>query len=193
MNEWLQYIDKTKNIPPRPLLVKAMDFVVNREVALDLGAGALSDTKYLIESGFKKIVALDQEDLAKDIYYTLPKDIVEYVISTFEDYKYPINTFDIVNAQYALPFNPAETFPAVIRKIKDSLKPKGIFVAQLFGVKDEWNDGVRKITFHNRSEIEEFFKDMKILEFNEEEKDQKPVIGDMKHWHIFHIIAQKVK
>ena len=104
MINWSEHTEQTKNTPPRPLLVKALEFVQGRNFALDLGAGALSDTKYLVESGFKKVISLDKDGSAQDIYNTLPKERVDYVISAFENYFFPINSYDLVNAQYCLPF-----------------------------------------------------------------------------------------
>ena len=53
MSHWSQYIAKTKNKSPRPLLVRALSYVKNKNKALDLGAGALNDSRYLLENGFK--------------------------------------------------------------------------------------------------------------------------------------------
>lgn len=49
------------------------------------------------------------------------------------------------------------------------------------------------MTFHTKKEAEKLLSGMEILEFTEEEKDDKPVVGDLKHWHVFHIIARKIK
>ncbi len=65
---WNIYVKETKNRPPRPLLVKALSFVTERSTALDLGAGALTDTAYLVKQGFKHVVAVDQDNLAQEEY-----------------------------------------------------------------------------------------------------------------------------
>jgi len=62
MSLWPQYIEKTKNKPPRRLLVQALGFVKNKNAALDLGAGAFNDTRYLLQAGFKKVIAVDREE-----------------------------------------------------------------------------------------------------------------------------------
>jgi hypothetical protein len=38
----------------------------------------------------------------------------------------------------------------------------------------------------------ELLKDMESISFAEDEKDDKTAKGDMKHWHVFHIIARKL-
>ena len=47
------------------------------------------------------------------------------------------------------------------------------------------------MTFHTREEVERLLSDLEIIELEEKEKDKKPAVGELKHWHIFHIIARK--
>jgi tellurite methyltransferase len=190
--DWKVYITKTKNGPPRSLLIRAVDFVENKNLALDLGAGALNDTKFLLEKGFNKVIALDQDNIGQEIFEALPKDKVDYLISTYDKYDFPTETFDIINAQFALPFNPPNTFNLMFAKLKSSLKNKGIFAGQFFGVRDEWHGLRPEMSFHALEQIEELLSGMEIIEIKEEEKDDKPVVGNnIKHWHVFHVIARK--
>lgn len=190
-SRWAEYIEKTKEMPPRPLLVEAVAFVSMKNEALDLGAGALQDTKYLLSQGFKHVTALDKENLVEDILKELPQDRVEYVVSNFENFEFPLNKFDLINAEYSLPFNPSSTSETVLIRIKNSLKPGGIFAGQLFGLNDTWNTEGRDMTFYSREQVERLFNDMEIIKLSEEEKDGQTVVGGVKHWHIFHIIARK--
>ena len=121
----------------------------------------------------------------------MPHDKVEYVISSFDNYAFPENKFDLVSAQFSLPFNSPQDFNDVFNNIIKSLKAGGIFVGQLFGERDQWNNPETGMTFHTREQVEELLKGLEVLELKEEEKDEKPVVGDIKHWHIFHIIARK--
>ena len=86
-----------------------------------------------------------------------------------------------------------ESFGPVFNRIKSSLRPNGIFVGQLFGVRDEWNKKETNIIFHTEAEARDLVRDMKIIEFTEEESDRTLASGTKKHSHIFHIIAQKIK
>lgn len=188
---WRDYVNKTKDNPPRPLLVSAMDLVLHKDNALDLGAGALIDSKYLLDQGFKHVIALDAENIAQDIFNTLSQDRLEYKISTFDNYEFPENTFDLINAQYALPFNPKATFNQMFEKLKKSLKKDGVFTGQFFGEKDSWNTSDTRLTFHTCKEAWKLLEGLEVLVFNEEEQDERPAIGDLKHWHVFHVIAKK--
>ncbi len=43
---WSEYYNVTKNNPPSPLLLKALEYLKIKENAIDSGAGALKDRRY---------------------------------------------------------------------------------------------------------------------------------------------------
>lgn len=50
------------------------------------------------------------------------------------------------------------------------------------------------MVFLSKEQILELFKEhFEILEFHEFEKDGKTGLGKIKHWHIYNIIAKKIK
>lgn len=188
---WKTYYDKTKSAPPRPLLVKALPFVSEKNSALDLGAGALNDAQYLLSEGFEHVTALDSSPIAQEVADTLPPEHFLYVISTYENFDFKKEAYDLINAQYALPFNPPESFDRVFQDIITSLKPCGVFTGQLFGIRDEWNVPNSNKSFHTKEQVENIFSDLEILGFREEEGEKPTAAGPMKHWHVFHFIARK--
>lgn len=190
-HKWEEYVAKTKNAKPRPLLVKAADLVKEKNEALDLGSGAMNDVRYLVTQGFKHVTAVDSEPVATEIIKNFPSDKVSYVISTFENFDFEENKYDLVNSQYSLPFNPKESFDRVIASIIKSLKPGGVFTGQFFGERDEWNTPGANMTFINKDKAQRVLSNLKIVEFNEEDQEGNTAAGKMKHWHIFHFIALK--
>ncbi len=74
MNDrWANYYNATSSKPPSRLLMRALEYVRkgnNTLTALDLGAGALVDSKFLLDQGFI-VTAVDNsaasENLAKKI------------------------------------------------------------------------------------------------------------------------------
>jgi tellurite methyltransferase len=188
---WADYVKKTKNRPVRPLLVESMAYVKKKDEALDLGAGALNESRYLLERGFRHVTAMDQKLLAEEIAKFLPKDKLTYVQATFDNFDFPQNRFDMVNAQYSLQFHSPEGFDVLFEKIKCSLLSSGIFVGQLFGVRDGWKDSDMEINLHNKKEIEEMLSPMEVIKLLEVEKDDRSVTRSaIKHWHYFDIIAR---
>lgn len=190
-NTWDEFYEITKVKPPSPLLVRAMEFVTNKDHALDLGAGALKDTKFLLFEGFKKITAVDQEPAVAEIAKKLEQNKIEFIQSSFEDFKFPDNEYDLVNAQFALPFTRPESFNRVFHDLKQSLKPGGIFTGQFFGNNDKWKGNRPELTFHTIEEAKALLEDMEIIEFKEFEEDSHLANGTPKHWHVFHVIAKK--
>lgn len=186
MSQWKKYYENTKNKPPSKLLLEALSFVQNKSKALDLGAGALVASKYLLSEGFE-VVAVDQEkcvDMISDEQFA-------FIQSTFQEYEFPKNTFDFITAQFSLPFNGREGFGILWDKIVSSLTPGGVFVGQLFGLNDEWNVPDSKLVFHSSQEVEEMLFGMEVLKLEEIDKDGKLANGSPKHWHVFHIVARR--
>lgn len=50
------------------------------------------------------------------------------------------------------------------------------------------------MVFLSKEQVLELFKDaFEIVYFKEVEKDGKTGLGKMKHWHIYNVIAKKIK
>ncbi len=184
---WEQYLKKTSNWKPRPLLLEALPYVKGKNV-LDLGAGSLSDAHYLTENGFR-VTALDKNP--KVLEYAQPDDNLIVYIAPFCEFEYQENFYDLVNAQYALPFEKPEEFNTTFHKILKSMKEGAIFTGQLFGVDDGWAEK-KEMTFHSTEQItalSNYFSNVRVL--REEKKIGPTVTGEDKMWHVFHIIAEK--
>ncbi len=191
MIDWNPYYKKHSIREPRKLFVKAVSFCSNKENALDLGAGTLIESKFLVDAGFKNIIAVDNSPEVKDFAQDIDTFKLTLVMSSFNDFFFPKNKFDLVNAQFALPFYGKEDFPIFIKKIIDSLAPKGIFVGQFFGVNDSWNVPDSEIIFHTKEEALQLLAGLEIIEFLEEEKENPTASGAIKHWHLFHFIVKR--
>jgi len=194
MLNWEQYINHTKNKAPRNLLVRAIEFVKDREAALDLGAGALNDSKYLLKSVFKKVMAVDNEKNSELLDEINTNEIYKRTFSfkktKIEDYNFPLNFFDLINAQFVLPFLKRDKIGEILDKIKNSLKVGGIFTGQFFGVNDSWNNNP-DVSVHAEPGVKELLSGLDIIYFQEEEKDGQTAINGQKHWHLFHFIGRK--
>jgi len=185
------YIAARRFDPPRPLLMRAATLAEQRDHALDAGAGALNATKYLLDVGFARVTAFDSAPASRKAAEELPSDRVRFVLSRYEDFAYPTNAFDLVNAEFSLPFVHRENFAAVFGGLVGAVKPGGLFTGQLFGPNDSWNKPETAMNFHSRAEVERLLRGWTILEFEEEDHPGKTKLGEDKHWHIFHILARK--
>jgi len=186
--KWEDFYKITKGRPPWPLLVQAVSLLSNGKDALDLGCGAGRDTRFLLEQGFK-VTAVDNDPHAIALLANFPRDRLRAVQASFEAFEF--ETYDLINAHFALPFTSEDRFHEVFARIKHALNTGGLFVGQFFGVNDEWNTPRNRMTFLTREQAEAELKDLKVLEFREEDVDSHIADGTPKHWHVFHIIAQK--
>jgi tellurite methyltransferase len=188
--DWDRFYHFTKDSAPWPLLIRAAALAPRKGRALDLGAGAGRDTRYLLEQGFA-VTAVDAEPGAVALLSALPADCLRVVQSSFEDFIFDVATYDLISAQFALPFIPRDRFAGVFARLKAALAPGGLFAGQFFGVRDQWNTPDRAMTFLTRAEAEALLSDLETIEFTEEDADGHTADGSPKHWHVFHILARK--
>jgi len=186
-----RYIEARRFDPPRPLLVKAAALVRRKEHALDAGAGALNATKYLLSAGFAQVTAVDAAPRAQDVAAELADARVTFVLSRFGEFDFPESRYDLVNAEFSLPFITPRDFAPTFSPLLRSVKLGGIFTGQLFGPKDSWNVADSGMSFHTRVEAEAFFQDFELVHLEEEDHPGTTKLGEPKHWHIFHIIAKR--
>jgi hypothetical protein len=56
-SSWQQYYENTEAKPHSKYLEQGLTFLKHKESALDLGAGGLMDSAFLVEFGFNKVDA----------------------------------------------------------------------------------------------------------------------------------------
>ena len=186
------YLKITKDKSSSSWLLMAVDLLGRVGEALDLGFGAGRDVKFLLEKGFT-VTAVDKEPKAAEYLKELSQGNLKIVISPFEDFNFEKEKYDLINAQFSLPFTDREKFSEVFTKMKLSLKSGGVFVGQLFGVNDDWNKSkTTRTTFHTKKGAQKLFEDMELVKFVERDYDGTLADGTPKHWHTFHILARKL-
>lgn len=192
MQSWSEYFELSKNQQPGILLQTAISLAPTREYALDLGAGSLKDTKFLLSMGFQQVTAIDHDPAIKNYISQIPRSLLKIKIKKFEAIqRLPKQKFDLINASYSLPFTKPPHLNKLIKQIILALQPKGIFCGQFFGPKDSWNKIENQMSFLDRSTLNNLLAPLKIIHFEESQKDAKTIDGELKHWHLFDIIAQK--
>ena len=188
--EWSDFCKITSGRQPREILLKALGSVRHKGKALDIGAGALNETRYLLGQGFE-VTAVDSEPVSAEVAARIQDEKLHFEAVSYEDFKFRKDSYDLAAALYALPFTPPEHFKAVVQKLLGSIKTGGVFVGQFFGPDDEWNDGSSRINFVSGSDVKDMFKPFEILSFEEEKGPGTTATGGTKYWHIFHVIAKK--
>lgn len=189
-NSWAEYYENTKNRPTSALLIKALEYVKSKNKAIDIGGGAtLKDARYLLSLGFETTI-IDKEEIVAASAKEIRSEKFHYYITSFADFDFPENEYDIASAMYALPFNSPEDFDRIFENIKKSLVKDGIFCGQFFGNNDEWHLNP-KMSFHSKKQVIRLLDGMEIIFLEEKEYDGKIANGSPKHWHLFDVIARK--
>jgi SAM-dependent methyltransferase len=188
--DWERFYRYTQDSPPWPLLMQAAALLPAGGRALDLGAGAGRDTRYLLTHGFE-VTAVDADTASIPRLEALQNGHLRVVHSTFEAFAFEPQTYDLISAQFSLPFVPEPAFSAVFARLKAALRPGGIFAGQFFGMHDQWNTPGRQMTFVTREQADALVGGLDVLELREEEHDGQTADGSPKHWHAFHTLARR--
>jgi membrane dipeptidase len=197
---WLRVFDQTwrpwgryfaaAGDDPRPTLLDAVARFPSQGLAVDLGCGAGRDTAELLRRGWR-VVAIDSEPEAIERLHALvgpDSPELETRLVRFDETAWP--ACDLVNASFALPFCPPESFPALWRRIVESLRPGGRVCGQLFGERDDWAGS--GVLIHTRPELDELLAPFEVERLEVFDDDGTTAVGTPKHWHIYHLIARKL-
>jgi len=185
---WQRFLAATRGQPPWGRLIKAASLFDSPGEALDVGAGAGRDSAYLLEHGWR-VTAVDSSPAAVKLLRGLaPDDRLTVVHSTAQDFE--PKTYDLVNAQFSLPFVPPAHFEATVARLQQSVRRGGVMAVTFFGPRDEWNVPGSDMTFTPKDEVERLFVGWRLLELAEIEEDGTTATGGSKHWDVIHVIAR---
>lgn len=138
------------------------------------------------------VLAIDREEVEARITTKLSKEEqkkFKFSKQKFEGIKLDKN--NLVVANFSLPFCNKNNFKELWNKIDESILKDGYFVGNFFGNNDEWKNKKEEMTFLTKEQALELSKNYEIIDFKEVEKDALTGLGNMKHWHIFNVIAKK--
>ncbi len=195
-DSWNEYNKNTANNPPRKLCQEAVQLVDPKDKALDVGAGALNDTKYLLDLGFE-VTAIDFNPDILNIAKDINDNNLTIKVTALEEYTPQIKTFNYINAMFSLPFVKPEQFDDVFKGLYNSLTSGGIMAFQLFGDKDQWAETTENDRFHNnmtfltREQVDRLLEDKIIIKNEEVIEETKLAVGGFRKSHEFRIIIKK--
>lgn len=195
------YHAATRDGGPRKTLLAALDAAARRAdgpfagFALDLGSGTGRDTAELLRRGWR-VLAVDAEAEAIEALRTRPEavaasDRLETRVARFESIALP--PCDLVNSSFALPLCGPREFPALWQRIRDALAPGGRIACQLFGPRDSFAGRADPPAIHDRAAVDQLASGFAVEMLEEEETDSVTPRGQNKHWHLFHVVARRVR
>lgn len=197
--EWEKFFLNTSNIEePHSTLLFALNYFENEGrspgFAVDLGSGTGRDTLFLLKQHWS-VLAIDREQLAIDILLNrvekskLPEPQV--MNCSFAQVNWP-DQIDLVNASYSLPFCDLEDFQNLWQNITGHMALEGRFAGQFFGERHQFtNSG---LTIFTKDQVLQLFDEKFEVEFLQDEEGSFPNAEEkLIRWHIFHVVAKKVK
>jgi SAM-dependent methyltransferase len=206
--DWSTYYAAVAGKPPRDTLLLALDHLSNAAprthhaacpTALDLGAGEGRDTRELLRRGFR-VLALDPHPAAAQlIAQGIPSADAERltIVQAGTESLAPVlatrphfAAADLINASFSLPFIHPDRFPTAWAAIRTALTPPALFAAQFFGPEDSWAS-IPGRTHHTRDQVHHLLDGLTILHLDESNKPGHDAEGNPKHWHVFHVVAQR--
>lgn len=192
MADWAEYYRRLGGRGPRPLALRAAELASPPGVALDLGCGDGTETRFLLEQGWS-VIAVDLEPAALELTRERTGDHSQLATHLADLAEYEPPGADLILASASLPFVPPEHFGTLGTRLRAALNPNGLMAVHLFGDRDSWAHGdsaVGGMTFHQRAEVEALLEGLEILQLEEKEFDGPSGRGP-KHWHRFNIIARE--
>jgi SAM-dependent methyltransferase len=192
--DWDAYYRHTRGREPRPLFAKGMAAVADAGIlpgrAVEIGFGDGTETLALLDAGWH-VTAIDPTAVAADaLRATVPPAVaarLEIITATAQDTDLP--AFDLLYAGYALSFIRREAFRRFWAHVRDRLRPGGLLVVNIFGVRDSWAEDP-DMTFIARGDVERMVEGLEAIAIDEEDQDGDSFAG-RKHWHVFDIVARR--
>jgi tellurite methyltransferase len=191
---WDRFVRSNRLRPPRELLRRTLGaFALEGRapgIAVDLGCGSGPDTVELLRAGWT-VHAVDTNALGLQLLREgAPADAAARLHThhqPLQDVELP--ACDLVWSSWALPYCPAERWPALLGRIVAALNPGGRLAGDLFGPRHAWagEDGMFTIAEDTlRQQLPPL-----VVEAFDIEDGWRPSAGEMTRWHAFGISARK--
>lgn len=186
MGKWDEYHERAGNMPNPIVEAAVQNHVPQRDASLDLGAGNLRDSKFLLQSGFKRVVAVDEDPVS----YQFLVPGIEFHLEAIEDYVPKPGTFDLVVCCNTLFFLSVKGMEQVLGNAFTALRSGGILVCNMLGEKDEWVLGENpNVDYVTSRDVERLQQDwIQVIPTIDYEEDNPTT---QKHWHLWSFTLQK--
>jgi SAM-dependent methyltransferase len=176
---------------PNLLLLQALDILkVRNGRALDIGAGPLNDSRFLLRAGFW-VDAVDRDPHTRALAAELHDPRFNFVHADVRDVAIEVNAYSLVVALHVLPFLPRTDLPQVVSSIIGGLSQGGILCCTFLGPDDSWAQKRPHMAFYSRSDLDSMFSRLKPIVFSDCAYDGTNAKDEPKRWHVLRCIFRK--
>jgi SAM-dependent methyltransferase len=189
MSSWKKYYDIVGDNPNRLVKEVIRRHRGRKHLALDLGAGNLRDSKFLLASGFRKVIAVERDPEAELFFDTR----IPLYVMPIERFRIVDGAYDLIYSCNVLFFLDKELIENLFQNAWRGLRPGGIFACNVFGERDGWvqPSEVNPRTYITAADAGRLRTGFQMLLCREQEDDGETTNGVMKHWHQWIFILQK--
>ena len=109
---------------------------------------------------------------------------------SIEDFDFGFEKYDMIVANYVLPFIKSEKIQSLMHRVLNSLKIDGVFCGVFFGINDFYKNNPN-IIFHSKRQVLNLVEGYEKLYFSEVEKECLNYNEKLEHYHSFEFIVRK--
>lgn len=176
---------------PNTLLIQALELLHGRTGrALDIGAGPLNDSLFLLRAGLS-VDAVDNDVQTLALASEVSDPRLNVVRCDIRDFRIAPGEYSLVVAIHVLPFLPRADLEQTVDAMVAGLCGGGIVCVTFLGPDDSWAQRRRRMTFVSRDEVEVLFAGLEPLVFSERRYAGVNAKDEPKRWHVLRCIFQK--
>lgn len=163
MKNWDSYHQRVGAVPNSLVTSALRDYVRGRSASLDLGAGNLRDSMFLLKQGFARVIAVDnsEESLA------FRQDGIELHIAEIEDFRTEENSIDFAICCNTLYFLDRQSIVKVFRNVFSGLRSGGVFACHVLGKDDVWVGEGRPVSWFTEESMLSLNVDFSLIKTGE--------------------------
>lgn len=183
-----EYYQAVLRKPLHEVYERLAPLLPSKGVAVDLGCGVGTASLFLASKGFE-VFAIDLQPRAIELFKARIPPEAKIHAEAADMTAWEIPSCDVLVAGFSLFFLDPDQFAMLWPRVIAAIRPGGFFAGQLLGPRDEWADKGHS-TF-DEARVRGLFESFELRSFEEVDREGETSIGRPKHWHVFHIVAQK--
>ncbi|MGW4967243.1 class I SAM-dependent methyltransferase [Nonomuraea sp. NPDC004186] len=176
---------------PNSLVVEGLGVLGDvRGRALDIGAGPLNDTYFLLAAGFS-VDAVDTDPCTVSLAATRRHPRLKVLHADVRDLDIAAGVYSFMVAIHVLPFLPRADVVRLAEAMTGGLAPGGVLCCTFFGPEDAWAGRRQGRTFVRGAAAGAVFQRLEPVVLREERYDGIDARDEPKHWHVVRCIFRK--